>query len=110
MASGEMSEAEFAGFLSRACSFLARYSVDGSLHFICMDWRHLGEILAAGLEAYGELKNVCVWAKDSAGMGLSIGASTNWFSFSSTAAGAIETMFNWANTAAIAATSGVTQE
>jgi DNA modification methylase len=69
MASGEMSEAEFTAFLSRACSFLARYSVDGSLHFICMDWRHMGEILAAGRQAYGELKNVCVWAKDSAGMG-----------------------------------------
>jgi DNA modification methylase len=69
MASGEMSEAEFTAFLSRARWFLVRYSVGGSLHFICMDWRHLGEILAAGRQAYGELKNVCVWAKDSAGMG-----------------------------------------
>jgi len=69
MASGEMSEAEFTAFLSRVCAFLVRYSVDGSIHFLCMDWRHMGEMLAAGRHAYGELKNVCVWAKDSAGMG-----------------------------------------
>ena len=27
------------------------------------------ELLAAGGEAYTELKNVCIWAKDNAGMG-----------------------------------------
>jgi hypothetical protein len=50
MASGEMSEPEFTAFLSRTCSLLARHSVEGSLHFICMDWRHTGELLAAGRE------------------------------------------------------------
>ena len=40
-----------------------------SLHYICMDWRHLDELLAASRETYGELKNVCVWVKDNAGMG-----------------------------------------
>src|SRR5262249_46419061 len=69
MASGEMSETEFAAFLTRACVLHARYSADGSLHFICMDWRHMGELLAAGGEAYTELKNLCVWTKDNAGMG-----------------------------------------
>jgi DNA modification methylase len=34
-----------------------------------MDWRHLDEMLAAGREAYGELKNLCVWVKDNGGMG-----------------------------------------
>ncbi len=69
MASGEMSPAEFTDFLSRICSLLASHSVDGSIHFVCMDWRHLGELIAAGKQAYSELKNVCVWAKDNAGMG-----------------------------------------
>jgi len=69
MASGEMSEAEFTTFLSRALTLLARFSRDGSLHFVCMDWRHMGELLAAGKQAYTELKNLCVWAKDNAGMG-----------------------------------------
>ena len=69
MASGEMSESEFTAFLTRACAMLARHSDEGSIHFICMDWRHMGELLAAGREAYAELKNVCVWAKDNAGLG-----------------------------------------
>ncbi len=69
MASGEMSESEFTAFLTRVCALLARHSDEGSIHFICMDWRHMGELLAAGREAYAELKNVCVWAKDNAGMG-----------------------------------------
>jgi DNA modification methylase len=69
MASGEMSEAEFKLFLSRACSLFGRYSVDGSLHYICIDWRHMGELLAAGASVYSELKNLCVWTKSNAGMG-----------------------------------------
>lgn len=69
MASGEMSEDEFADFLTQVCILLARASMPGSLHYLCMDWRHMGEILAAGREAYGELKNLCVWVKSNAGMG-----------------------------------------
>jgi DNA modification methylase len=34
-----------------------------------MDWRHVEELLAAGREAYTELKNICVWVKDNGGMG-----------------------------------------
>jgi DNA modification methylase len=69
MASGEMSPAEFTAFLSQACRNLAAFSTAGSLHYICMDWRHLEALLAAGREADGELKNVCVWVMDNAGMG-----------------------------------------
>lgn len=69
MASGEMTEAEFTAFLSKSMNLLAQHSVDGALHYICMDWRHIGEILAAGKGVYTELKNLCVWCKDNAGMG-----------------------------------------
>jgi DNA modification methylase len=69
MASGEMDGAEFAGFLSEAFRNLVAFSVDGALHFICMDWRHVEELLAAGRAAYDELKNLCVWVKDNGGMG-----------------------------------------
>jgi DNA modification methylase len=69
MASGEMNEAEFIDFLSRAFSLLADNTANGSVHFICMDWRHLAEILGAGRQTYEELLNVCVWAKANAGMG-----------------------------------------
>ncbi len=34
-----------------------------------MDWRHVGELLAAGKGAYSELINICVWVKHNAGMG-----------------------------------------
>jgi DNA modification methylase len=69
MASGEMSKAEFTDFLCRICNRLARCSRDGAIHFICMDWRHIGELSDAGQEAYDELKNICIWVKDNAGMG-----------------------------------------
>jgi DNA modification methylase len=69
MAAGEMTQAEFTLFLNHACSLLGRYSVDGSLHYICIDWRHMAELLAAAASVYSELKNVCVWTKNNAGMG-----------------------------------------
>ncbi|HSD42504.1 MAG TPA: site-specific DNA-methyltransferase [Burkholderiales bacterium] len=69
MVSGEMSEAEYTAFLMKAFRLMAAHSAAGSIHFACADWRHLGEYLAAGKAAYGELKNLCVWAKDNAGMG-----------------------------------------
>jgi 16S rRNA G966 N2-methylase RsmD len=69
MAAGEMTEAEFTEFLTSVFEHLAAFSTDGSLHFQCMDWRHMGEILAAGNAAYDELKNLCVWAKTNGGMG-----------------------------------------
>ncbi len=69
MASGEMSESEFTAFLSEVYALLCRYSTDGSIHQICMDWRHMREMLAAGDANYSELKNVCIWNKSNAGMG-----------------------------------------
>ena len=69
MAAGEMSQAEFTAFLQSVFSHLAAYSVDGAVHFQCMDWRHCQEIMAAGAAAYTELKNICVWAKNNGGMG-----------------------------------------
>jgi hypothetical protein len=69
MAAGEMSEPEFVDFLCSALSFLQRHSCDGSVHFICMDWRHAAEILQAGRKAYDRLLNLCVWTKDNGGMG-----------------------------------------
>jgi DNA modification methylase len=69
MASGEMTVVEFTAFLTGAFRNLADHSVDGSIHFLCMDWRHMGEMLAAGHAVYDALKNLIVWAKDNGGMG-----------------------------------------
>jgi DNA modification methylase len=69
MAAGELSEAEFADFLTNLFFLLVRYTATGSLHYVFMDWRHLQEIQIAGKQAYTELKAVCVWVKDNGGMG-----------------------------------------
>lgn len=69
MASGEMSEAEFTDFLARIMRNLADFSIDGSIHYHCMDWRHIVEIMTASRLAYTELKNLVVWNKDNGGMG-----------------------------------------
>jgi len=69
MASGEMSQDEFTAFLQNAFENLVAHSLDGAIHFICMDWRHQAEILAAGQGVYDELKNLIIWVKDNGGMG-----------------------------------------
>jgi DNA modification methylase len=69
MASGEMSEAEFTIFLKTVFGLLAYHSVAGSIHYVCMDWRHIRELLSASHEVYDELKNLCIWNKDNGGQG-----------------------------------------
>jgi len=69
MAWGEMSATEFSAFLQAAFDNLTRNSHDGSIHFICMDWRHMAEIMEAGGKSYAELKNLIMWVKDNGGMG-----------------------------------------
>ena len=63
MASGEMSKSEFTSFLSKTLSNTSLYCRDGAIAFVCMDWRHMGELIKAGEDAFDELKNVCVWNK-----------------------------------------------
>lgn len=69
MASGEMSVPEFTEFLHSATALAAGFSVDGAIHYICMDWRHVCELTAAAAEIYSEQKNLIVWNKNNAGMG-----------------------------------------
>ena len=69
MGTGEMNEIEFTKFLTDSLSLLARHSISGSVHCVCMDWRHIGEILSAGDCAYDTLLNLCVWIKDNGGQG-----------------------------------------
>ena len=69
MASGEMSSAEFRAFLTAAMSLLAAHSVDGAVHYHCMDHAHIEDILAAADPVYGKHKNLCIWNKTNAGMG-----------------------------------------
>jgi DNA modification methylase len=68
MASGEMTTSEFTRFLNSFMRHAVECSHDGAIHYICMDWRHMGEVLDAAGELY-DLKNVCVWNKTNGGMG-----------------------------------------
>lgn len=68
-ASGEMSQQQFTAFLAETLGNIARVMRDGAIAYVCMDWRHMGELLAAGEQAFTELKNLVVWNKTNGGMG-----------------------------------------
>jgi len=69
MASGELSINEFIDFLTSVFNNLIIFSKNGSIHYICMDWKHIFEIISAGRNCYSQLKNLCIWNKDNGGMG-----------------------------------------
>lgn len=69
MAAGEMDSDEFTSFLSQSLTLAVKHSVQGAIIYCCMDWRHIGELTAAGRSAQCDLINLCVWAKDNAGLG-----------------------------------------
>lgn len=69
MGVGEMSQAAFTGFLTDALKPMAATCRDGAIAFVCMDWRHMSELLQAGASVFSELKNLCVWNKTNGGMG-----------------------------------------
>lgn len=69
MASGEMSASEFDDFMRKVFANLFAFSVNGSIHYQCIDWRHAAQMEAVGLEVYSEIKNYCVWVKSNGGMG-----------------------------------------
>jgi len=107
MASGEMNEAEFAAFLGQACHNLAASSTAGSLHYICMDWRHLdvGSPSVARPMANSRMcasgsRTMPVWAR-------SIAASTSSSWSLSSAVGRTATMSSSASLGATAAMCGI---
>ncbi len=69
MATGEMSAAAFTAFLQQSLGAMAERCRDGVIAFVCMDWRHMRELLDAGHAVFAELKNPCVWNKSNGGMG-----------------------------------------
>lgn len=69
MASGEMSESEFRSFLRQVITRLLPCLPKGGIAMICMDWRHVEELISAGKACGLELINLCVWNKTNGGMG-----------------------------------------
>jgi DNA modification methylase len=68
-ASGEMSSAQFTSFLQDALANVARVSMDGAIVYVCMDWRHIDELSAAGKAVFSAPLNIVVWNKTSPGQG-----------------------------------------
>jgi DNA modification methylase len=69
MASGELSRSDFVAFLRTTLAEAAAVSRDGAVHYVCMDWRHIGELIEAGGMVYGDMLNLAVWVKSNAGQG-----------------------------------------
>ena len=69
MASGEMSAEAFTAFLATSLGHMSGHGMNGAVFYICQDWRHVPELLAASREVGLNLLNLCVWAKTNAGLG-----------------------------------------
>jgi len=69
MASGEMSRDQFTDFLKATLNTAAKISTDGAVHYVCMDWRHVEELVTAGRSIYGAMLNLIAWVKTNAGQG-----------------------------------------
>jgi DNA modification methylase len=69
MGVGEMSAEAFTSFLQQTLGRAAAVARSGAIAFVCMDWRHMGELLTAGRAVFSELKNLCIWNKTNGGMG-----------------------------------------
>jgi hypothetical protein len=108
MASGEMTEVEFTGFLAKTFGFAAMHSRPGALIYTCMDWRHLSEILAATGTNGFDLLNLCVWVKTNGGMGPCTAPDTSWSPCFAMDQCPIATMSSSAGSAATARTCGTT--
>src|SRR5262245_18388219 len=69
MASGEMAAPASTSFLIDTLTVAARASIDSAVHFVCMEWRHIGELVEAGPVAYAVVLNLIAWVKSNAGQG-----------------------------------------
>jgi len=108
-ASGEMSESQFTAFLRDTLGNAAAVMRDGAIAFVCMDWRHMGELLAAGSAVFTELKNLVVWNKTNGGMGAFYRSKHELVFVFSRVLPNTPTASGWVRPGAIAPTSGTTR-
>jgi DNA modification methylase len=64
-----LSSRDYVQFLGRALGTAASVSRAGAIHFVCADWRHIGELMTAAKQVYGEVINIAVWVKANADLG-----------------------------------------
>jgi ParB-like nuclease domain len=108
MASGEMSEDEFTAFLNIVLANMARHSLDGALHYVCMDWRHLLELLSAGREVYTNSRTSACGTRTMAAWGAFTAPSMSSSACSRSATAQPSTTSSWAAMGDIARMSGTT--
>ena len=99
-ASGEMTSQQFTRFLQDSLTQCARHTIDGGITYVCMDWRHIGELLEAGAAVYDELKTSACGTRRLPDKVASIAASMNWYSSISEAKGPISIPLSLAKTSA----------
>lgn len=68
-ASGEMKPDQYRMLLKRSLHEASLHTKDGGISYVCMDWRHIRDLLDATSDVYTELKNICVWTKSTPGQG-----------------------------------------
>jgi ParB-like chromosome segregation protein Spo0J len=108
MASGEMSVVEFTKFLEATFKRLTAFSANGSIHFVCMDWRHMREVLEAAEAPYSANSRISVCGRrQTPAWEASTGRNMSWCSYSKTAQGRISTMSSSAVLVATAPTFGI---
>jgi DNA modification methylase len=64
-----MAPAQFRKFLLETLANGVRVSAEGAVHYVCMDWRHIGDLIDVGRKLYGDMLNLVVWNKSNAGQG-----------------------------------------
>ena len=69
MGAGEMTPEAFTCFLETSLARMVHSCEPGAVAFVCMDWRHISELLAAAQATLLQMLNLCVWTKTNAGMG-----------------------------------------
>jgi DNA modification methylase len=69
MASGEMDDKEFEGFLDRFIAGCLPLLSTEALLYIFMDWRHVTHLTSAAVSNNLIQQNLCIWAKTNGGMG-----------------------------------------
>lgn len=68
-AHAELTPEAFTEFLTAALELVKESRHPGSLAYVCMDWRHIGELLDPARSNLLDMLNLCVWTKPNAGMG-----------------------------------------
>jgi hypothetical protein len=64
-----MHPAQFRRFVLETLGNAVRVSREAAVHYVCMDWRHIGDLIEVGRELYGGMLNLVVWNKSNAGQG-----------------------------------------